>query len=81
MAANTKNSSKKSQNPMVELFYGTFLAEGIHDGKMFSNIETFGQYPLQVNGFDDLHQCLEGAMVVGEIETLQSDQSVTSGQE
>ncbi|XP_048417949.1 ubiquitin carboxyl-terminal hydrolase 28 isoform X6 [Stegostoma tigrinum] len=81
MAANTKNSNKKSQNPMVELFYGTFLAEGIHDGKMFSNIETFGQYPLQVNGFDDLHQCLEGAMVVGEIETLHSDQSFASGQE
>ncbi|XP_078055141.1 ubiquitin carboxyl-terminal hydrolase 28 isoform X3 [Mustelus asterias] len=81
MAANRKNSQKKSQNPMVELFYGTFLAEGIHDGKMFSNIETFGQYPLQVNGFNDLHECLEGAMVVGEIETLHSDQSVTSGQE
>uniref|UniRef100_UPI00398F5E58 ubiquitin carboxyl-terminal hydrolase 28 isoform X2 n=1 Tax=Pristiophorus japonicus TaxID=55135 RepID=UPI00398F5E58 len=81
MAANVKNSHKKSQNPMVELFYGTFLAEGIHDGKMFSNIETFGQYPLQVNGFNDLHECLEGAMVVGEIETLHSDQSVRSGQE
>ncbi|XP_041030186.1 ubiquitin carboxyl-terminal hydrolase 28 isoform X2 [Carcharodon carcharias] len=81
MVANMKNSHKKSQNPMVELFYGTFLAEGIHDGKMFSNIETFGQYPLQVNGFNDLHECLEGAMVVGEIETLHSDQSVTSGQE
>ncbi|GCB70246.1 hypothetical protein scyTo_0001231 [Scyliorhinus torazame] len=81
MATNRKNSHKKSQNPMVELFYGTFLAEGIHDGKMFSNIETFGQYPLQVNGFNDLHECLEGAMVVGEIETLHSDQSVTSGQE
>ncbi|XP_048471382.1 ubiquitin carboxyl-terminal hydrolase 28 isoform X6 [Rhincodon typus] len=81
MAANTTNSNKKSQNPMVELFYGTFLAEGIHDGKMFSNIETFGQYPLQVNGFDDLHQCLEGAVVVGEIETLHSDQSFASGQE
>ncbi|XP_059812834.1 ubiquitin carboxyl-terminal hydrolase 28 isoform X5 [Hypanus sabinus] len=48
---------------------------------MFSNIETFGQYPLQVNGFNDLHECLEGAMVVGEIETLHSDQSVRSGQE
>ncbi|XP_067826999.1 ubiquitin carboxyl-terminal hydrolase 28 isoform X2 [Heptranchias perlo] len=81
MAANIKNSHKKSQNPMVELFYGTFLAEGIHDGKMFSNIETFGQYPLQVNGFNDLHECLGGAMVVGEIETLHSDQSVRSGQE
>ncbi|XP_078283102.1 ubiquitin carboxyl-terminal hydrolase 28 isoform X2 [Rhinoraja longicauda] len=75
------NLHKKTQNPMVELFYGTFLAEGIHDGKMFSNIEAFGQYPLQVNGFDDLHECLEGAMVVGEIETLHSDQSVRSGQE
>ncbi|XP_059812831.1 ubiquitin carboxyl-terminal hydrolase 28 isoform X2 [Hypanus sabinus] len=81
LAASTKNSCKTSQNPMVELFYGTFLAEGIHDGKMFSNIETFGQYPLQVNGFNDLHECLEGAMVVGEIETLHSDQSVRSGQE
>ncbi|XP_069750937.1 ubiquitin carboxyl-terminal hydrolase 28 isoform X6 [Narcine bancroftii] len=81
LAASTKNLHKKSQNPMVELFYGTFLAEGIHDGKMFSNIETFGQYPLQVNGFNDLHECLEGAMVVGEIETLYSDQSVRSGQE
>ncbi|XP_067910164.1 ubiquitin carboxyl-terminal hydrolase 28 isoform X1 [Heterodontus francisci] len=81
MAASITNSHKKSQNPMVELFYGTFLAEGIHDGKMFSNIETFGQYPLQVNGFNDLHECLEGAMVVGEIETLHSDPSVTSGQE
>ncbi|XP_062894381.1 ubiquitin carboxyl-terminal hydrolase 28 isoform X4 [Mobula hypostoma] len=81
LAASTKNSCKTTQNPMVELFYGTFLAEGIHDGKMFSNIETFGQYPLQVNGFNDLHECLEGAMVVGEIETLHSDQSVRSGQE
>ncbi|XP_051895686.1 ubiquitin carboxyl-terminal hydrolase 28 isoform X2 [Pristis pectinata] len=81
LAASTKNLHKKLQNPMVELFYGTFLAEGIHDGKMFSNIETFGQYPLQVNGFNDLHECLEGAMVVGEIETLHSDQSVRSGQE
>ncbi|XP_032905784.1 ubiquitin carboxyl-terminal hydrolase 28 isoform X5 [Amblyraja radiata] len=81
LTASAKNVHKKTQNPMVELFYGTFLAEGIHDGKMFSNIETFGQYPLQVNGFDDLHECLEGAMVVGEIETLHSDQSVRSGQE
>ncbi|XP_055516464.1 ubiquitin carboxyl-terminal hydrolase 28 isoform X2 [Leucoraja erinacea] len=81
LTASAKNLHKKTQNPMVELFYGTFLAEGIHDGKMFSNIETFGQYPLQVNGFDDLHECLEGAMVVGEIETLHSDQSVRSGQE
>eukprot|EP00062_Callorhinchus_milii_P022501 gi/632980349/ref/XP_007906984.1/ PREDICTED: ubiquitin carboxyl-terminal hydrolase 28 [Callorhinchus milii] len=81
MTANVKNSQAKPVNPMVELFYGTYLAEGLHDGKMFSNVETFGQYPLQVNGFRDLHECLEGAMVVGEIETLHSDQSVRSAHE
>ncbi|XP_051895687.1 ubiquitin carboxyl-terminal hydrolase 28 isoform X3 [Pristis pectinata] len=44
-------------------------------------LKAFMTYPLQVNGFNDLHECLEGAMVVGEIETLHSDQSVRSGQE
>lgn len=45
------------------------------------NTEQFGQYPLQVNGFNDLYGCLEGAMVEKEIESLQSDHSVTSGRE
>lgn len=41
----------------------------------------FGQYPLQVNGFKDLHECLEAAMIEGEIESLHSENSGKSGQE
>nr|XP_030693219.1 ubiquitin carboxyl-terminal hydrolase 28 isoform X5 [Globicephala melas]XP_030693226.1 ubiquitin carboxyl-terminal hydrolase 28 isoform X5 [Globicephala melas] len=66
---------------MVQLFYGTFLTEGIHEGKPFCNNETFGQYPLQVNGYRNLDECLEGAMVEGDIELLPSDHSVKYGQE
>lgn len=50
-------------------------------GKTLCNIEQFGQYPLQVNGFNNLDECLEGAMVEKEIESLHSDHSVTSGRE
>ena len=50
-------------------------------GKTMSNIEQFGQYPLQVNGFNNLDECLEGAMVEGEIEALHADQTITSGRE
>lgn len=39
----------------------------------------FGQYPLQVNGFKDLHECLEAAMNEGEIESAES--CTRSGQE
>uniref|UniRef100_A0AAY4E5M8 ubiquitinyl hydrolase 1 n=1 Tax=Denticeps clupeoides TaxID=299321 RepID=A0AAY4E5M8_9TELE len=75
------NPEDKQENPMVQLFYGTFVAERVHEGKILSNIEQFGQYPLQVNGFNNLDECLEGAMVEGEIEILHSDQMVSSGQE
>ncbi|XP_029429922.1 ubiquitin carboxyl-terminal hydrolase 28 isoform X6 [Rhinatrema bivittatum] len=82
LAVNIDSSPRdKSENPMVQLFYGTFLTEGIHEGKKFSNIETFGQYPLQVNGFRKLSECLESAMVEGEIEAHQSHQSMQYGQE
>uniref|UniRef100_A0A8C7VXI2 Ubiquitin carboxyl-terminal hydrolase n=1 Tax=Oncorhynchus mykiss TaxID=8022 RepID=A0A8C7VXI2_ONCMY len=46
-----------------------------------SNIEQFGQYPLQVNGFNNLDECLEGAMIEGEIEALHLDQTISSGSE
>ncbi|KTF95239.1 hypothetical protein cypCar_00022966 [Cyprinus carpio] len=81
LAANGNNPEDKQNNPMVQLFYGTFVAERIHEGKIVSNIEQFGQYPLQVNGFNNLDECLEGAMVEGEIESLHSDQTMSSGQE
>ncbi|KAM8835640.1 ubiquitin carboxyl-terminal hydrolase 28 isoform 2-T2 [Synchiropus picturatus] len=81
LAANGKNPEDKLENPMVQLFYGTFVTERRHEGKTLCNIEQFGQYPLQVNGFNNLDECLEGAMVEKEIESLHSDHSVTSGRE
>nr|XP_032652017.1 ubiquitin carboxyl-terminal hydrolase 28 isoform X4 [Chelonoidis abingdonii] len=81
LSVNVNSPQDKSENPMVQLFYGTFLTEGVHEGKTFSKIETFGQYPLQVNGYRNLNECLEGALVEGEIEQLPSDQSVKYGQE
>uniref|UniRef100_A0A8C3XTQ5 ubiquitinyl hydrolase 1 n=1 Tax=Chelydra serpentina TaxID=8475 RepID=A0A8C3XTQ5_CHESE len=81
LSVNVNSPPDKSENPMVQLFYGTFLTEGVHEGNTFSKIETFGQYPLQVNGYRNLNECLEGAMVEREIEPLPSDQSVKYGQE
>ncbi|XP_030060077.1 ubiquitin carboxyl-terminal hydrolase 25 isoform X2 [Microcaecilia unicolor] len=79
--AEEERDGEKPKNPMVELFYGRFLAVGALEGKKFENAEMFGQYPLQVNGFKDLHECLEAAMVEGEIESLHSENSGKSGQE
>ncbi|XP_030638857.1 ubiquitin carboxyl-terminal hydrolase 28 [Chanos chanos] len=81
LASSGDNPEDKQENPMVQLFYGTFVAERVNEGKTVSNIEQFGQYPLQVNGFNNLDECLEGAMVEGEIEALHSDHSVSTGQE
>lgn len=79
--AEEERDGEKPKNPMVELFYGRFLAVGVHEGKKFENTEMFGQYPLQVNGFKDLHECLEAAMIEGEIESLHSEHCSKSGQE
>ncbi|KAG8569213.1 hypothetical protein GDO81_014297 [Engystomops pustulosus] len=81
LAVNGESPRDKSENPMVQLFYGTFLNEGYLEDKTFSNIETFGQYPLQVNGFNNLNECLEGAMSEGEIEHTQNGKTVQYRQE
>ncbi|NXL48307.1 UBP28 hydrolase, partial [Podilymbus podiceps] len=81
LAVKVKSPGDKSENPMVQLFYGTFLTEGVHEGNTFSKIETFGQYPLQVNGYRNLNECLEGAMVEGELDEATASQSVKYGQE
>ncbi|ELU07267.1 hypothetical protein CAPTEDRAFT_220394 [Capitella teleta] len=70
-----------SSNPMVQLFYGQFRTEGVHEGKSFSNEETFGQFPLQVEGVGDIHASLDAATARGEIENLNSDITMKSGQE
>ncbi|KAF1584131.1 UNVERIFIED_CONTAM: Ubiquitin carboxyl-terminal hydrolase 28, partial [Eudyptes pachyrhynchus] len=81
LAVNIKSPGDKSENPMVQLFYGTFLTEGVHEGNTFSKIEAFGQYPLQVNGYRNLNECLEGAMVEGEMDEATASQAVKYGQE
>ncbi|KAL5020489.1 hypothetical protein ScPMuIL_003381 [Solemya velum] len=68
-------------NPMVDLFYGQYRAEGFNEGKVFSNKETFGQFPLQVNGFKGIHESLEAATAQVEIETVSRDVTQKSGQE
>ncbi|KAH3703156.1 hypothetical protein DPMN_078186, partial [Dreissena polymorpha] len=70
-----------ADNPMVDLFYGQFRAEGVNEGKDFCNEETFGQFPLQVNGFRDIHESLEAATALREIETVSSQTAMKSGQE
>jgi len=50
-------------------------------GKNFTNKETFGQFPLQVDGFRDIHESLEAATAQGEIETVSTDVTTKSGQE
>ncbi|NXU95944.1 UBP28 hydrolase, partial [Cettia cetti] len=81
LTVNVTSPGDKSENPMVQLFYGTCLTEGVHEGNTFSKIETFGQYPLQVNGYRNLNECLEGAMVEGEMDEATASQSVKYGQE
>ncbi|XP_052060028.1 ubiquitin carboxyl-terminal hydrolase 25-like isoform X2 [Mytilus californianus] len=73
--------SDETKNPMVELFYGQYRAEGVNEGKGFSNDENFGQFPLQVNGFRDIHESLEAATAHGAIETVSRDTTQQSGQE
>ncbi|XP_051903202.1 ubiquitin carboxyl-terminal hydrolase 28 isoform X1 [Hippocampus zosterae] len=81
LAANGDSATDKQNNPMVQLFYGTFVTERKHEGTVLCNIEQFGQYPLQVNGFNNLDECLEGAMVERDIESLHAERSAPSGRE
>ena len=69
-ASSTGNGDSPSavKNPMVELFYGQYETDGTIEGKVFANSETFGQFPLQVEGFSDLHESLEAATAPGDIE-------------
>ncbi|ESP02356.1 hypothetical protein LOTGIDRAFT_138555 [Lottia gigantea] len=80
-ASTEANCDNNVKSPVVDLFYGQFKAEGIHEGKGFSNLETFGQFPLQVSGFRDIHESLEAATSPAEIEAVSSDVTQKSGQE
>ena len=60
----------------------SFVFVCVYSGSDFTNKETFGQFPLQVNGFRDIHESLEAGTAQGEIETLAGNASTSkSGQE
>lgn len=48
-------------------------------GETFTTHTHFGQWPLYVAGFSDIHQSLEAGLAQGDIETNNTDQ--TSNQE
>jgi len=51
----------KCNNPMSDLFYGRVKIEGKNQGNEFSREDPFGQWPLQVNGYSDIHDSLEAS--------------------
>ena len=50
-------------------------------GKNFQNKETFGQFPLQVDGYRDIHESLEALTAQGEIESISIEDAIKSQQE
>ena len=50
-------------------------------GKKFQNTENFGQFPLQVDGFQSIHDSLEAATGRGHIESVSGDVTALSVQE
>lgn len=72
---------------MVRKSVADFCSEIIHanimiciSGHVFSKEEKFGQYPLQVNGFGNIHESLEAA-TAQEIESNNLEVMTKSGQE
>lgn len=67
-------------NPMKDLFYGLVKIEGRNQGNMFTKEEPFGQWPLQVNNFSDIHESLNASTAHENIDTSsQSDLASASG--
>ena len=60
-AESTDRDASLIENPISELFYGRMQVEGKRQGCDFERSEQFGQYPLQVNNFSDLHESLENS--------------------
>jgi ubiquitin carboxyl-terminal hydrolase 25/28 len=75
-------SSSSGNNPMKNLFYGLVKIEGRNQGNVFTKEEPFGQWPLQVNNFSDIHESLNASTAHENIDTSsQSDLvSATCGQ-
>ena len=54
--------NSNENNPMSQLFYGKVLTEGRIHGDDFVRKEAFGQWPLQVNTFTNIHESLENSL-------------------
>merc|ERR1719187_2113671 len=67
----SSSSSRQSdkRNPMYSLFYGQVKIEGRNLGVDFSRTEQFGQWPLQVNGYKDIHESLEASTAAENIDS------------
>lgn len=66
---------------MTDIHLFNVLLLHVVSGKTFSKKETFGAFPLQVQGYGDLHDSLEGAMAQVEIEPVGPEGAHKSGQE
>ena len=64
-----EQSTPPRSNPMFDLFYGKVRIEGKNQGIEFSREEQFGQWPLQVNNFSDIHDSLEASTAHEYIDT------------
>ncbi|KAL7646980.1 UNVERIFIED_CONTAM: hypothetical protein RMT77_002237 [Armadillidium vulgare] len=62
-----KESSEASkeanfENPILKLFYGQLRRESIEDESDDTKLETFGQYPLTVMKYKDIHESIHASM-------------------
>lgn len=72
---------RRSQIYDNDVLLSSYIVNDI-SGKSFTNKETFGQFPLQVDGFRDIHESLEAGTAQGEIEGVSGETSQSqSGQE
>ena len=50
-------------NPIVDLFTGQCITEGLLNNEQFVNNSQFGAFPVQIEGHAHLHDSLEAATV------------------
>lgn len=76
-----KDVNDADNNPMSRLFYGKVLTEGRIRGDDFVRQEAFGQWPLQVNTFANIHESLENSLAHESLDPDLQEAQHKSGQE
>ncbi|XP_067943214.1 ubiquitin carboxyl-terminal hydrolase 25-like [Watersipora subatra] len=72
--------AKNESNEMVKLFYGEVRTLGFNAGEPYTTLTHFGQWPLYVAGYSDIHESLEAGLAKEDIETSNSAQTSTQEQ-